>query len=159
MTAPRLRALSACLALAGAAIAAYLSYARLGSVPIMCPTSGCETVQRSAYSELGGIPVAYLGFATYLVLAASTLSEARRALHVTALLVAAAVAVSTYLLVVQLAVIGAVCIWCVASDAVILALAAVTAVRELATRPIRELPDPFRALLDDFSVERQRRFP
>ena len=131
MTAPRLRAVSAVLALAGAGIAGYLSYARLGTVSIMCPTSGCETVQRSAYSELAGVPVAYLGFATYLVLAASMLSGHRRVLHATAGLVAAAVAFSAYLLAVQLVVIDAVCVWCVASDAVILLLAAVTAAREL----------------------------
>jgi uncharacterized membrane protein len=153
MTAARLRALSACLALAGAAIAAYLSYTRLGSVSIMCPTSGCETVQRSSYSKLAGIPVAYLGFAMYLIVAASVLARGRRALHVTAAIVAAAVGFSAYLLVVQLAVIAAVCVWCVASDGVILALAVVTAAR----MRIRESPDSYRARLSDVSIKRQGR--
>jgi uncharacterized membrane protein len=137
VTAPRLRALTVCLALAGAAIAGYLSYTRLGSVSIMCPTSGCETVQRSAYSKLGGIPVAYVGFALYLALAAGAVSGRRKVLHLTSVLVAAAVVFSTYLLVVQLAVIDAVCAWCVGSDVVIVSLAAVTAVRELGVRARR----------------------
>lgn len=134
MTARRLRTLSACLALSGAAIAAYLSYARLGSVSIMCPTSGCETVQRSAYSELAGVPVAYLGLVLYLVLAATTLSGRRSALHLAAALVTAGVGFSAYLLAVQLAVIDAVCVWCVASDLVVVSLAVVIAARELAHR-------------------------
>jgi uncharacterized membrane protein len=143
MTAARLRALSFCLALAGAAIAAYLSYARLGSVSLMCPTSGCETVQRSAYSKLAGVPVAYLGFAMYLVLTAAALSARRSVLHLTAGVVVAAVGFAAYLLVVQLAVIDAVCVWCVSSDAVIAALAVVTAVRELAGRVDQRKPRSF----------------
>lgn len=131
MNAARLRAVTFGLALGGAAIAAYLSYARLGSVALMCPTSGCETVQRSAYSRLAGIPVAYLGLAMYLVLAAGALSARRFALHLTTAVVVGALGFSIYLLVVQLAVIDAVCVWCVSSDAVILLLAAVTAMREL----------------------------
>lgn len=142
----RLRALSFCLALAGAAVAGYLSYARLGSVSLMCPTSGCETVQRSAYSELAGIPVAYLGFATYLMLAASALSARRSALHVTAGLVAAAATFSAYLLVIQLVVIDAVCAWCVSSDAVIAVLAVVTAAREWGSRADPWAPRSFSPL-------------
>lgn len=56
-----LRRLSAALALGGAAIASYLSYTRLADAGRICPTTGCATVQRSAYSTLAGIPVAYLG--------------------------------------------------------------------------------------------------
>jgi uncharacterized membrane protein len=143
MTAARLRALTLGLALAGAAIAAYLSYAHLESTPLMCPTSGCETVQRSAYAELAGIPVAYLGLSMYLVLAAGALSARRFVLHLTAGVVAAALGFSAYLLVVQLVVIDAVCVWCVSSDVVVVALAAVTAVRMRAGRSDRGKPRSF----------------
>ena len=58
------------LALAGIGIAGYLSWARAAGETVACPVAGggCETVQQSSYSELVGIPVAYLGVATYVVL-------------------------------------------------------------------------------------------
>ncbi len=57
-------------ALAGAAIAGYLSVARLAGEPAVCgPSQGCETVAQSVYSEvLGFLPVAYLGLAFSVVL-------------------------------------------------------------------------------------------
>ena len=153
MTTAHLRAATAALALGGAAIAAYLSYTRMASAPILCPTSGCEAVQRSTYSQLAGVPVAYLGFFGYLVIALAALSGRRRARRLGTALVAAAVGFSTYLLVVQLAVIDAVCAWCVASDGVVLVLAAVTAVRELGAVKSAKSPESFRVRLNDFTVE------
>ena len=125
----RLRLAAAALAFTGAAIAAYLSYTRLSSVSIMCPTSGCETVQRSTYSTLGGVPVAYIGLVAYLLIGAVAFSRRRTALHVSAALVTTGVVFSGYLLVVQVTVIDAVCTWCASSDAVMLALAVVTTLR------------------------------
>ncbi len=129
MRAGRLRALTTVLALAGVGIAGYLSYSRLTSVSLACPTSGCATVQRSSYAELLDIPVAYVGLLAYLLIAATALSRRRVALHAGTAVVAVGLAFSAYLLVVQLRVIGAVCTWCVASDGVMLALAAVNASR------------------------------
>jgi uncharacterized membrane protein len=134
MTGDRLRLAATTLAAAGAAIAAYLSYTRLSAVSLMCPTSGCETVQRSAQSKLAGIPVAYLGLVAYLLIASAALSRRRSALRISVALVAVGVAFSGYLLVVQLAIIGAVCVWCAGSDAVMLALAIVTVARALRDR-------------------------
>jgi len=83
----RLRAAIALLALAGAAVAAYLVYARYTHTQIACTTGGCETVQHSKYAKAAGIPVAVLGLAAYLTILSTTLSS-----RVEAAAIAAAVA-------------------------------------------------------------------
>ena len=125
----RLRAAIAALALAGAGIAAYLAFVKLTGSTAVCPTSGCETVQRSRYSELGGVPVSLLGLLAYLAIFATALRREPVALVAGAALALAGVAFAAYLLVVQLWVIDAVCVWCVASDCVAAALAVLTVVR------------------------------
>ena len=55
MTEGRLRAAIAILALAGAAVAAYLVYARYTGTRLACTTGGCETVQHSKYAKAAGI--------------------------------------------------------------------------------------------------------
>ena len=47
--------------------AGYLLYVRVTDSALACSTGGCETVQRSAYAELLGFPVAGLGLAAFLV--------------------------------------------------------------------------------------------
>jgi uncharacterized membrane protein len=129
VSADRLRAATAALALLGAAIAAYLGYTRLRSTSIMCPTSGCAVVDRSSYSTLAGIPVAFLGFGTYVVLAVLSLRRTARTLHLQAVVLAAALGFSLYLLVAQVVLIGAVCVWCLSSDATIVVLGVVIVLR------------------------------
>lgn len=124
MTERLLRSVTLALALCGAAIAGYLSYTRLSDTSIMCPTSGCAAVQRSSYSELAGVPVAYLGVAGYLAIA----FVSRRRLTCGALVLAAAV-FAGYLLYAQLVLIDAVCVWCLASDGVLALLLGVCALR------------------------------
>ncbi|MGN6161778.1 MAG: vitamin K epoxide reductase family protein [Marmoricola sp.] len=58
------------LAIAGLGVSLYLAieHAR-GSTSLACPDTGlfnCHLVTTSTYSELAGMPVAYLGFAFYL---------------------------------------------------------------------------------------------
>jgi len=117
------------LALAGAAIAAYLSYTRISDVSIICPTSGCATVQRSSYSELGGVPNAYLGVLAYIAIFATAVSVRPLLIRAGAMLALGAVGYAMYLFIVQLAVIDAVCTWCVASDVVALMLAIAAVLR------------------------------
>jgi uncharacterized membrane protein len=124
-----LRQLAVLLALAGAAVAAYLSYSRLADTALICPTTGCATVQRSAYATIAGVPVAYLGVVAYLAIAAGALSRRAAARPATALLAFAAAAFATYLLVAQLASIHAVCVWCLASDGIVYALLVVAVTR------------------------------
>ena len=120
MTDARLRAAVAVLAAAGAAVSAYLLAARGSPV---CATGGCEQVQTSSYAHVLGIPVAALGLAAYLTILASAASRSQLARVAGATVAVAAVVFSVYLLIVQLAVIGAVCEWCVASEAIAALLA------------------------------------
>jgi uncharacterized membrane protein len=119
VTARRLRAATVVLAAAGAGIAAYLSYSRLADTSLICPTSGCATVQRSSYATVAGVPVAYLGVGGYLAIAAAAIAGRRLLM---ALLIVVAAGFGTYLLVAQLAFVHAVCMWCLGSDAVVYSL-------------------------------------
>jgi uncharacterized membrane protein len=134
LTDGRLRAATAVLALAGAGIAAYLVYARYSGGAIACFTGGCETVQRSSYSELAGIPVAILGLAAYVTVFALALVPGEPARAALLALVLAGVAFSGYLLWAQAGPIGAFCLWCLASDAIMSALAILTLLRVVPVR-------------------------
>ena len=112
------------LALAGAAIAGYLTHAHLTGTSVACGTGGCETVQSSAYGEVLGLPVAVLGLAAYLALLGTALAANDLAPLIGAALALVGVAFGAYLLAVQLVVLEALCPWCVASDAVMALLAA-----------------------------------
>jgi uncharacterized membrane protein len=129
----RLRAIEALLALAGAGVAGYLTYTHYAHTTIACPIGGggCETVQESKYAELAGVPVAVLGLGLYVVVLGLIIWDDDRARAAVAALVLAGTLFAAYLLVVQIAVIDAICAWCVAND-VIIALLAATAVLRLA---------------------------
>jgi uncharacterized membrane protein len=122
-----LRIAVALLALAGAGIAAYLTYTRFSGISPACPTSGCEVVQNSRWSELVGIPVALLGLLTYLVIFATTLIRHPLARSAGAMIAIAALGFNAYLLYVQAHKIGHYCTWCVSNEivSVFLTLAAV----------------------------------
>ena len=109
----------AALALLGAAVAGYLTYSRFAHATITCTSGGCETVQSSRYAELAGIPVSLLGLVAYLVVFATAFfaSDIGRAAGAT--LAVASALFASYLVYVQIAILGAVCDWCLASDVVI----------------------------------------
>jgi uncharacterized membrane protein len=124
-----LRAFVALVALAGVAVAGYLTYVHYQPDALICTSGGgCETVQESSYAELAGIPVALLGllgYVTVLVLVAWD-SELARTLAAAIALTAAGFAV--YLIVLQAFVIDAWCVWCLVNDLVIVPLLAITTV-------------------------------
>ena len=123
------------LAAAGAAIAGYLTYARYAHTTIACTTGGCEIVQRSNYAELAGIPVALLGLMAYVFLLGTAFSSAELARAAGAAVAVAGAAFSAYLVYVQIAVIDAICQWCVASDVVMALLASACVARVVVPRP------------------------
>jgi uncharacterized membrane protein len=125
----RLRFAVAGLAAVGAAVAGYLTYARYTDTTLVCATGGCETVQRSEYALLAGIPVAVLGFVTYLVLLATAFTRAEISRTAGAVLAISGALFASYLLYAQVFLIDAVCQWCLASDIVITLLAAACALR------------------------------
>lgn len=74
--------ISVVLVVVGICISGYLSYVKLTETQSVCVGGGafnCEVVQSSIYSKLFNIPIAYLGFATYLVIGALLLLQNRLA--------------------------------------------------------------------------------
>lgn len=125
----RLRAAIAALAVSGAAVSGYLIWARYRGAEVVCSTGGWETVQSSSYAEVLGVPVAVLGLTAYMLIGATALAGGPLPRAIGAAAALAAVTFGSYLLVIQLAVIGAVCDWCLASDAITSVLAAGTLLR------------------------------
>lgn len=125
----RLRLVVATLALVGAGIAGYLTYARYAHASIACTTGGCETVQSSDYAEILGLPVAVLGLIGYLAIFATTLVSGELARLAGAALALGGLAFSLYLILVQAFAIEAFCQWCLGSDLVMLLVAAAAVAR------------------------------
>jgi len=100
----------------------YLSWVKIVNSQVYCGTSGqCETVNSSSYSMLAGVPIAYLGFGAYLVILLLLLLE-RRSLfwqENSPLLVfgisLVGVLFSAYLTYVEIAILHAICPYCVVS--------------------------------------------
>jgi uncharacterized membrane protein len=124
-----LRLTGAVLATTGAAIASYLLYVRWTGGNLVCSTGGCETVQSSRYAEVLGVPVAALGLVAFLGLFAGAVVRGDWARLGQATLALSALLFSGYLLVIQFAAIGAVCHWCLATDVVTTAIAAIALLR------------------------------
>jgi uncharacterized membrane protein len=126
-----LRLAAGAVALAGIAVAGYLTWAHFADEPVVCVAGGgCETVQESEYAELAGIPVAVLGLVAYSVVSVLIAWDAPYARLGAATLSLVGLLFSLYLLVLQLFVIDAICVWCLANDVVIApALAVLTALR------------------------------
>jgi uncharacterized membrane protein len=126
-----LRVAAGLVALAGLAVAGYLTWVHFDDAALVCLAGGdCETVQESEYAEIAGIPVALLGLGAYAVLLALVVFDGPSARLAAAMLALVGLVFSMYLLALQLFVIDAVCAWCLANDVVIAPLlAALTALR------------------------------
>lgn len=127
----RLRTPIAAACLIGAAIAAYLTYVHYAHTAPICTTGGCETVQKSKYAELAGVPVALLGLITYVVLLALAFVRGLNAAVAGVFVALVGVAFSGYLLWAQLGPIDAICQWCLGNDVTIAVVAALYVVRLL----------------------------
>jgi uncharacterized membrane protein len=118
------------LAMAGVAVAAYLTYTSYAETTIACTTGGCEAVQSSDYAELLGVPVAVLGLLAYLLLLGTAFFTLELARLAGAVVAVSGALFAAYLLFAQLFLIDAICQWCVASD-VLIGLLAVSSVLRL----------------------------
>ena len=153
MSESRLRVAIGALALAGLAIASYLTYARYSGTQLYCATGGCETVQHSRYAVVAGIPIAVLGLVGYAAVLGTATRRGPLAAAAGVAVAAAGMVCSAYLLAAQLFLIHAVCQWCVASDVVVslLAIAAwarfACAQRDLSLPRVAESPQPRRRRL------------
>jgi uncharacterized membrane protein len=131
----RLRLVIAAACVVGIAIAAYLTYVHYSHTAPICTTGGCETVQKSKYAELAGVPVALLGLVTYVLLFGLALVRGVEAALAGVFLAVVGLAFSGYLLWAQLGPIGAICQWCLGNDLTIAVVATLYVVRMLTETP------------------------
>jgi len=135
------------LAVLGLLTAVYLTAIHWSDEGVLCtPDGGCDTVRKSRYSEIGGIPVAILGAAGYVAILGLLLTEelegplsevAPMLLFIFTLI---GVLYSAYLTYLELFVILAICPYCVIS-AIIMTLLFIIALYRLLAIPGYE-PEP-----------------
>ena len=135
----RLLAAASAVAALGTLVAASISYVHARTAAVgqsytsfcnLGDTLNCDTVLRSPFSELWGVPLAWLALASYAAMtllfaraARSAGARARGPFRLAAAAVAFAVVFSAYMAFVSLSVLGAVCIQCSALYLVCLVLA------------------------------------
>ena len=120
-----LRGVQFLLVLIGLFIAGYLSYLKLAAAPAVCVDSGpfnCNVVLNSQYSELAGVPIAYLGFGVYALIGLVMAVERKHALleQYGSLLIFGiglfAWLFSMWLVYVQFFLLEALCPWCLSHE-------------------------------------------
>lgn len=113
--------ISLALAIAGTADAVYLTVVHYDTTALVCGLGNCETVQTSRYAEIGGIPIAILGVLMYLAITILGFARFRAPARVDLLtlvifaIALAGTAYAAYLTYLEIAVIKAICQWCVVS--------------------------------------------
>lgn len=121
-----LRNVALLLVVVGMGISGYLSYIKFSASASTCVASdvfNCNMVLNSAYSELAGVPIAYLGFLTYVTLGVLFLFEERVAfLQEYGFLLIFGVGVfawvfSMWLVYVQFFLLQTLCSWCLSHEA------------------------------------------
>jgi uncharacterized membrane protein len=138
-----LRIVAGILALVGIGVATYIAIAESGGGAPKCLIggSGCETVANSKYSDLGGVNVAVIGIAGYVLLLAAAIVPGDLGRFGGFLTALVGFGFSAYLTYLELFVIDAICQWCVAS-AVVMTLSLVVAATRAFVYPGRELGTP-----------------
>jgi uncharacterized membrane protein len=119
---------SLALAIAGIADAIYLTIVHYDSTALVCGIGDCHTVQASKYAEIAGVPIAILGLLMYVAI--TVLGAARfrlpafadRLTFMNFALALAGTAYAAYLTYLEIAVINAICQWCVVSALLTLAI-------------------------------------
>jgi uncharacterized membrane protein len=131
-----LRLVSIGLALVGLVDAIYLSYVKIANTQAFCGGShACDTVNTSPYSEIGGIPIAYLGLLANLVILLVLFMETRGSFwkQYSPLIVfgitLAGTLYSFYLTYIEVAVLRAICPYCVLNAGVMLFLFVISLIR------------------------------
>jgi uncharacterized membrane protein len=114
------------VALAGLAVAAYLTYIETTQAQAVCGVMGnCNAVQQSPYAEVLNIPMGVIGIIGYITIAAVFGIGKVTAFRMNSLLLGLlvfGVAFSAYLTFIEPFVIGATCVWCLTSALLMLML-------------------------------------
>lgn len=115
------------LAIGGFFVAFYLTVEHyLGRVPTCSFLSGCEVVTTSSYSTVLGIPISLLGAGYFLSVAALLALYLQRGserfFKAAGVLVSVGAVIASVLIYLQVAVLEAICIYCITSDSISLLL-------------------------------------
>jgi uncharacterized membrane protein len=113
------------LTVLGLGVASYLTYIHYAGIKPLCGRNGggCEIVQTSEYSKLGGVPVALIGLIGYVTILASLLApEGERSRFATVGLTGVGFGFSAYLTYRELFSIHHICEWCVSSAVIVTVL-------------------------------------
>ncbi len=137
----------AALSLAGIFISTYLTLYKLGFIgELSCSIGSCETVNASRWSVIFGLPVAAWGLLFYIdvfvIALVGTMPRFEDEPFISVVLALEAgigVLFSAWLTYLELAVIHAICIWCVTSAAIVAAISLVS-IADL--REMRRAPTP-----------------
>jgi uncharacterized membrane protein len=130
------RAAATAVAVIGLGIATYLTIVHYtGGVSVCAIAHGCETVQKSDYSKLAGVPVALLGMLGYVGILAALIRDDERSREVAAFMSILGFGFSAWLTYTEVALINAICVWCVASAICMTILAALNVSRVLTASP------------------------
>jgi uncharacterized membrane protein len=138
MSARALRTTLIVLATVGMGWAAYLTYVHYSGEAPVCSLKGnpCAAVQKSAYSELAGVPVALIGAIGYLVILGSLLaSDGEQARFATAAVTLGGFAFSAYLTYREVFTLNKICEDCVASAVIMTILVCLSVWRFLRGDP------------------------
>lgn len=137
------------LAFLGLADSIYLTQHKLSGTPLLCNIqnlSGCNIVAASQYSQIFGIPLAEFGVLFYAVLFVLAALEIvifdqilRRALQAVSFV---GVLSSLYFTFLQIFVINAACIYCIASALIALFIFILASLIEPLKRRVRHIPPP-----------------
>jgi uncharacterized membrane protein len=126
----------AVVAIAGIAVAGYLTYVHYQPDALICTSSGgCETVQESSYAELAGVPVALLGLLAWIAVLLLVAWDSELARTLVAAIALGAAGFALYLITLQAFVIDAWCVWCLVNDVVLVPLLVILALWRLLRAP------------------------
>lgn len=142
----KLRIASFIIASIGLLDALYLSAVKLAHTQVYCAGSGnCETVQSSTYSQFAGIPIAFLGAGSYIVILIFLFLEGRGGfweenspMLIFGITLAGSI-YSAYLTYIEIAVLHAICPYCVVSAIAQVLLLIISIVRLVSVQPETKL--------------------
>jgi uncharacterized membrane protein len=107
------------LSLAGTVVVGYLTWVHYDLSALTCGIGDCHTVQASSYAAIGPVPIALLGLGMFLGIAVLAIVRWQRpallwpATFAAFMLAFSGVLYFAYLTYLEIAVIGAICQWCV----------------------------------------------
>lgn len=154
------------LALLGLADSGYLFWQHGTATSAFCPAGGCAVVNQGEYSEIRGIPLAAIGAVAYLLLLVLSVMvvrlDSRRLLGLMLVITGIGVAVSAWLVYLQVAVIESICFWCILSALTMTSIFVLSLSALLTIQPplLSERAHPERVIQSQTEVSRHPiRFP